>query len=171
MRQTCVVLRSFWVRLSLYYQIKLCTMGASLSQTMTRLQKTIKTAFVLNEFFSNIVTTLVIPQYNETEPVSHNISDSLIKAIVKYRFHPSIVAMQKNCNSDLSFSFSQVERDEIMKKITKLKINKATQSTDIPTKLVKKNSDIFGDFIFENYNCFLFCFSKLPKKCNYNTSS
>ena len=125
-------------------------MGASLSQTMTRLQKTIKTAFVLNEFFSNIVTTLVIPQYNETEPVSHNIGDSLIKAIVKYRFHPSIVAMQKNCNSDLSFSFSQVERDEIMKKITKLKINKATQSTDIPTKLVKKNSDIFGDFIFEN---------------------
>ena len=42
-----------------------------------------------------------------------------------------------------------------MKEINNLKINKATQSTDIPTRLMKKNSDIFGDFIFGNYNnCF-----------------
>ena len=31
-------------------------------------------------------------------------------------------------------------------------MNKATQGTDIPTKLLKENSDIFGDFIFGNYN-------------------
>ena len=52
----------------------------------------------------------------------------------------------------MSFSFSQVERHEIMKEINNLKTNKATQSTDIPTKLIKENSDIFGDFIFGNYN-------------------
>ena len=39
-----------------------------------------------------------------------------------------------------------------MKEISRLNINKATQSTDIPTKLIKENSDIFGDFIFENCN-------------------
>ena len=39
-----------------------------------------------------------------------------------------------------------------MKEINNLKTNKATQSTDIPTKLIKENSDIFGDFIFGNYN-------------------
>ena len=33
-----------------------------------------------------------------------------------------------------------------------LKTNNATQSTDMPTKIVKENSDIFGDFIFGNYN-------------------
>ena len=33
------------------------------------------TASALNEFFSNITTTLGIRQYNETEPVSHNIGD------------------------------------------------------------------------------------------------
>ena len=54
------------------------------------------TASILNEFFSNIITTLGIPQYNETEPVSHNIGDPLMKAIMKYRFHPSIVAIKKN---------------------------------------------------------------------------
>ena len=33
------------------------------------------TASILNEFFSNIITTVGIPQYNETEPVSHNMGD------------------------------------------------------------------------------------------------
>ena len=69
----------------------------------------------MNEFFSNVITTLGIPQYNETEPESHNIGDPLMKAIMKYRFHPSIVAIKKKFNSGLSFSFSQVERHEIMK--------------------------------------------------------
>ena len=39
-----------------------------------------------------------------------------------------------------------------MKEINNLKANKATQSTDIPPKLIKKNSNIFGDFIFGNHN-------------------
>ena len=78
------------------------------------------TACVLNEFFSNIITMLGIPQYNEMEPVCHNIGDLLMKAIVKYRFHPGIIAIKKNCNSGLSFSFSQVECDEIMKEIKNL---------------------------------------------------
>ena len=110
------------------------------------------TASILNEFFSNIIATLGIPQYNEMEPVSHNIGDPLMKAIMKYRFHPSIVAIKKNCKSGLSFSFSQAERHKIMKEMNNLKTNKATQSTDIPTKFIKENSDIFGDFIFGNYN-------------------
>ena len=69
------------------------------------------TASVLNEFFSNIITTLGIHKYNETEPVSHNIGDPLMKAIIKYRGYPSIIAIKENCNSSLSFSFSEVERD------------------------------------------------------------
>ena len=39
-----------------------------------------------------------------------------------------------------------------MKEINNMKTNKATQNTDIPTKLIKENSDIFADFIFENLN-------------------
>ena len=54
----------------------------------------------------------------------------------------------------MSFSFFQVEHDEILKEINNLKTNKAIQSTDILTKLIKENSDIFGDFIFGKYdNC------------------
>ena len=130
------------------------------------------TASASNEFFSNIITTLGIPQYNEKEPVSHhNRGDPLIKAIMKYRFHHSFIAIKKNCNAGLSFSFSQVERDKIMKEINILKANKATQNTDLATKLIKENSDIFGDFVLENYNSSLFYFSKLFERCNHNTSS
>ena len=92
----------------------------------------------MNEFFSNIITTLGIPQNHETEPVSHITGDPLMKAIMKYRFHPSIVAIRKNCNSGSLFSFSQVERHDIMKEINNLRTNKATQRTDIPTNLLRK---------------------------------
>ena len=39
-----------------------------------------------------------------------------------------------------------------MKEINHLNTNKATQSTNIPTKRIKENSDILGDSIFGNYN-------------------
>ena len=51
---------------------------------------------------------------------------------------------------------SQVERDETIKEINNLKTNKATQITDITTKLIKENSDVFGDFISENFNSSVF---------------
>ena len=41
-----------------------------------------RTATVFNIFFSNIITNLVIPQYIEEEPISQNIDDPLMKAIV-----------------------------------------------------------------------------------------
>ena len=50
------------------------------------------------------------------EPISHSIGDPLTQAVIKYRFYPSIIATKKSYNSGLSFSFSQVERDEIMTK-------------------------------------------------------
>ena len=33
-----------------------------------------------------------------------------------------------------------------------LKANKAAQNTDIPTRLIEENSNIFAVFIFENLN-------------------
>ena len=98
------------------------------------------------------------------EPVSHNTGDPLMKAIMKYRFLPSIVAIKKICNSCLSFSFFQVERDEIMKEVNNLKKNKTTKSTGIPAKLIKESSDIFQ-------LRFRFYFCKLLGKCSHNTSS
>ena len=114
------------------------------------------TGEVLNTFFSNIVQNLDIQQNNVDDPICENINDPLLKAIVRYRNHASIVAIKKFCNSKSHFSFKNVQMEEILKELNNRNINKATQNTDIPTKIIKENSDIFGDFVVSNLNC---CFN------------
>ena len=58
-----------------------------------------ETAKILNNFFSTIIQNLKIPQYKEQDPISASISDPVMRAIVKYRAHPSIIAIKENCNS------------------------------------------------------------------------
>ena len=75
-----------------------------------------------------------------------------MRAIAKYRVHPSIIAIKEKCNSSIRFNFLFVDEEDILKEIKNLKANKAIQNTDIPTKSIKENSDIFADIIFENLN-------------------
>ena len=56
---------------------------------------------------------------------------------VKYRAHPSIIAINENFNSSTRFNFSFVDKKDILKEIKNWKANKANQNTDIPTKLKK----------------------------------
>ena len=81
------------------------------------------------------------------------INDPLLKRFIRYRNHLSIAAIKKCLNSKSHFSFKNVQKEEILKELNNLNINKATQNTDIPTKIIKENFDIFGDFIFSNLNC------------------
>ena len=50
------------------------------------------TAKVLNTFFSDIVSNLNIAEYSNCEPLANNISDPVLKCVVKYSNHPSIFA-------------------------------------------------------------------------------
>ena len=45
-----------------------------------------------------------------------------------------------------------MKKKDILNKIKNVQVNKATQNSDIPTKLIKNNSDLFVDFIFNNLN-------------------
>ena len=54
------------------------------------------------------------------------------------------------CDFKSHFSFKNVEKEEILKELNSLDINKTTQNTDIPTKIIKKNPATFGDFISSN---------------------
>ena len=109
-----------------------------------------ETAKILNNFFSTIIQNLKIPQFKEQDPISASISDPVVSSIVKYRAHPSITAIKENFNLRTPFNFLFVDKEDILKEIRNLKV--ATQNTDIPTKLIKENSDIFADFIFGNLN-------------------
>ena len=83
--------------------------------------------------------------------VTENISYPVIKAIVKYRAHPNIIAIKENCISKSNVNFSLVEKINILKEIKMLQSNKVTQNTDIPTKLIKDNADIFAQFVFISF--------------------
>ena len=97
-----------------------------------------------SNFFSNIVKKLNIPKFNSNHSVTENIEDSAFKAILKYKNHPSILAIQKY-SKNKTFHFKEVNIGEVEKEILKLDKTKASQKTDIPTRIIKENIDIFAD--------------------------
>lgn len=107
----------------------------------------------MNEFFANIVPNLNIAQYEPVDSFSSNITDPVLKAVEKYKNHPSIVAIKtRRENINFSFSFQKIERSEILQIISELDPKKAIQSNDIPTKMIKENCEIFADFLLSSLN-------------------
>ena len=107
-----------------------------------------ETAESLNSFFSNIVKNLNISRYSEFDPVTEN---TTLKAIFKYKDHPSTLAIQSHCEKE-TFRFSEVNIEDIKKDILKLDKNKASQHSDIPIKIIKENLDFFVGFLCTNIN-------------------
>ena len=148
MRKTCRIIRNIGAWLSLYYQITLFLMIKLFSLRMKISYKTIKTlpsTSALSALFCKIIANLGILKKIETEPVSHKISDPLMKAVIKCRSHPSIIAIEKNSNSGLSFSFSQVELHKIMKEINNLNPLSAniTKSPNTLKQFLCNSSELF----------------------------
>ena len=95
-----------------------------------------ETAEVLNTFFGNIVKNLNILEYSDFDPIIENVKDPTLKAILKYEKHPSVLAIRTKCNRNGAFSFREVSFKEIETEIRLLKLTKASQYSDIPTKIM-----------------------------------
>ena len=54
--------------------------------------------------------------------------------------------------SKIAIFLSEINREEILREILKLETSKACQDTDIPTKLINENSDIFADVLLAIFN-------------------
>ena len=59
------------------------------------------------------------------------------------------VCNRKQCSL---FSFSHVGKKQILKEILNLDLTKTSQDTDIPTKSIQDNADIFSDFLLSGFN-------------------
>ena len=88
--------------------------------------------------FVVIVVNLEI-QENDTE-------DPNSKTIEKYKNHPSISAL-KNDFPSYSFVFETVSRYEILKEIKDLGSSKITQESEILTKSIEENAELFADLL------------------------
>ena len=107
-------------------------------------------AETFNKFFVNIVPNLKIPTNHDFDINFKVTGDPIFDAINKYENHPSII-MIKNKNKT-QFSFTVVEHDDILKKVKKLNTSKASQQSDIPTKILRENDEFFAKFFHENFN-------------------
>ena len=64
-----------------------------------------ETAETLNNFFGNVIKNLMIPKYSEYDPSIDRIENRTIRAILKYRNHPSILAIRERKKSQMNFVF------------------------------------------------------------------
>ena len=104
----------------------------------------------LNDFFSNVVSNLNIPPYEDPSVNPEQFEDPVLKANEKYKYHPSIKAIkEKNLNK--TFTFQTISRSDIKKEILRLDNSKAIQESDIPTKIIKQNVDIFTEYLFHEF--------------------
>ena len=81
-----------------------------------------------------------------------NVRDPTLKAILKYRKHPSILAIKRSIKSGPVFTFYHITKKDVIKEIKNLDASKASQGDDILTKIIKENSDIYSNFIYQSVN-------------------
>ena len=94
---------------------------------------------IFKNHFEKIVETLRIDP-----PILSDISDNpVLNAIEDFSHHASVLKIKEARNSSECFSFKLVTMKYICKEIRASDFSKASQGNDIPTKVIKNNSDIF----------------------------
>ena len=87
-----------------------------------------------------------------SHPLGKEINHATLRAIMKYRNHPSVLTILDNYKNSYVFTFSHVTKEKVLKEIGNLDTTKSSQDTDNPTKIIKQNLDIFASFICISFN-------------------
>ena len=107
-------------------------------------------ADAFSKLFINIFPNLKVSTDHSYDNDFIATNDQVTNTVSKFRNHPSII-MIKNKN-DQTFSFGPVTYDGVLKKVKTLDTAKASQQSDIPTKILKQNSNYFVEYFYENIN-------------------
>ena len=80
--------------------------------------------------------------------MAENIGDPTLKAIAKWRNHPSILAIAEYKNK-ANFSFNFVSKEDVLTEIKVLDVSKAIQESDVPVRVIKANENFLRkQFVF-----------------------
>ena len=79
----------------------------------------------LKNYFSDIITNLKLPPYDDPTTNAENIADPVLKAIEKYKNHPSIKIINDKYKTNSEFTFYQVSLEKIQKELKNLNPSKA----------------------------------------------
>ena len=91
---------------------------------------------VLNDFFSNIIKTLNILQTNYRDSNFENVGDPILKAILKYRIHTSILTIKEKTKNVSVFTFNHITKEDVMKEIKD--VYKSSQKMTFLQKYLRK---------------------------------
>ena len=97
-------------------------------------------ADAFSKLFINIFPNLKVSTDHSYDNDFIATNDQVTNTVSKFRNHPSII-MIKNKN-DQTFSFGHVTYDGVLKKVKTLDTAKASQQSDIPTKILKQNASL-----------------------------
>ena len=78
-------------------------------------------------------------------------NNAVLSAVNKYQNCPSILKIKLN-RTYSRFSFRPVNYEEVVTELKNLDMSRTTQLEEIPTKIVKKNLNIFATFLLKNIN-------------------
>ena len=102
-------------------------------------------------FLTKVVSNLNITQYEVPSVNFEQFEDPVVQVIEQCKNHPSILFINAKFKGK-QFSFQPFSKSETKKGILNLDNSKACQESDMPTKVIKVNSDIFADILYEVYN-------------------
>ena len=74
----------------------------------------------MNDFFSSIVTCLNLPELQNADPLSDHLDHPTLKAIMKWRNHPSVLAITAVHEKRERFTFSSVTVADVSKRLISL---------------------------------------------------
>ena len=110
-----------------------------------------KIANIFNDYFSNVVSSLSIPEYVDLSVDLDIFEDPFLKSIEKFKNHQSIISI-KNRIWNKGFSFQAISKTDIENEILDMDNSKASQEYDVPTKIIKMNSEIFSEVLHNECN-------------------
>ena len=84
----------------------------------------LETAETINNFWGNVFKNLMIPKYSEYDPSIDRAENRTIRAILKYRNHPSILAIREQKKAQINFCFKEVSIEETQKEVLNLNIKR-----------------------------------------------
>ena len=135
--------KPFWENCKPYFSNKHSKANTDfiLSKNGDLIFKNDKIANTFNDYFGSIVENMNLYRW-EDNPFSISKDSDIIKNITqKYKNHPSIRSLKRNCKGISYFSFQPISVDEVIKVVTNLKDRKAVGGTKI-LKECKSTFDI-----------------------------
>ena len=114
-----------------------------------------KNAETINDFFLKVVPSLNISLKENHEPDKKNDIEPILNYINKFKNHPSVKVTKSRKKEEQTFTFNYASYEEVHKKFRKLQTVTTIHKSDILTKTLKENSEVFARYFHGKMNFYI----------------